>query len=302
MLASADAPARLHLLPSAPATGAQAAGPICMKLVVTGTSTGIGRALAEQLLAQGHEVWGLARSPQPELTAAHAGFRSSICDVANWEQVARSAAEVDATWPHVDGLIACAGVQGEVGPLVRTDPQRWSETVRINLDGTYYTVRAFHAALQRAPRRAKIICFSGGGATKPRLNFSAYGVAKTGVVRLVETLAEELKNEPFDVNAVAPGAINTRLTDEVIQLGPERAGAAEYAAAVKQKATGGASLEKAIGLVEWLLSPASDGISGRLLSAPWDPWPTLGEHVAQVRASDVYTLRRIVPEERQLSF
>jgi 3-oxoacyl-[acyl-carrier protein] reductase len=75
-------------------------------------------------------------------------------------------------------------------------------------------------------------------------------------------------------------------------------GEAEYAAAQKQLASGGAPLEQALGLVEWLVSPASDGISGRLLSAPWDPWPTLDQHRAELAASDIYTLRRIVPEER----
>ena len=59
-----------------------------------------------------------------------------------------------------------------------------------------------------------------------------------------------------------------------------------------------ATLTRALDCVEWLLSPASDGITGRLLSAPWDPWPTLGDHRAALAASDVYTLRRIVPEDR----
>ena len=93
-------------------------------------------------------------------------------------------------------------------------------------------------------------------------------------------------------------AINTRLTDEVLALGPEVVGAAEFAAAQKQKTSGGASLEKALGLVEWLISPASDGISGRLIAAPWDPWSTLDKHAADLAGTDIYTLRRITPEER----
>jgi NAD(P)-dependent dehydrogenase (short-subunit alcohol dehydrogenase family) len=273
-----------------------------MNLLLTGSSTGIGRALTLHLLAKGHAVWGLARSDQADFAKAHAAFRFSRCDVGDWPQVERAAAAVAAVWPHVDAVIACAGVQGEVGPALAVDPLKWSATVRANLDGTYYALRAFQPLLARAPRRAKAVCFSGGGATKPRVNFSAYGVAKTGIVRLVETIAEETRGQPFDINAIAPGAINTRLTDEVIALGPTVAGAAEYAAAVKQKAAGGAPLDRALGLVEFLLSEKSDGISGRLLAAPWDPWATLDAHAADLAASDIYTLRRIVPEERNRKY
>lgn len=270
-----------------------------MNLVLTGSSTGIGRALAEHLLAGGHHVWGLARSDQSGFVAARNGaFKSSRCDVGQWSEVERAARDVGAAWPHVDGLITCAGLHGEIGRALAADAAHWSATVRANLDGTFHALRAFDALLARAPRRAKVVCFSGGGATKPRARFSAYGVAKTAVVRLVETIAEEERGRPYDINAIAPGAINTRLTEEIIALGPAVVGEVEYAAAKKQQAGGSASLEKALGLVAWLLSPASDGISGRLLSAPWDPWPTLGPRAGELAASDIYTLRRIVPEER----
>ena len=272
-----------------------------MNIVLTGSSSGIGRALAGHLLAQGHQIWGLARSDQADFARANPGFRFSRCDVADWPQVERAAAEVAAAWPHADGLVACAGLQGEIGPALSVDPVKWSATVRANLDGTYFAVRGF-AGLLRRGRRAKIVCLSGGGATKPRANFSAYGTAKTGVVRLVETIAEETRGQPLDINALAPGAINTRLTDEVIRLGPAVVGQAEYDGAVKQKATGGGSLERALGLVDFLLSEKSDGITGRLLAAPWDPWPTLAAHAAALASSDIYTLRRILPGERGQKF
>ena len=280
-----------------------------MNIVLTGSSTGIGRALAERLLARGHHVWGLARSDQSAFAAQHPNFRFSRCDVADYSAVSAAAAEVSANFPHLDALIAAAGLQGEIAPALTADPVRWSATVRANLDGTYFALRAFAPLLTRASpaaSRKKIVCFSGGGATKPRANFSAYGVAKTGIVRLVETIAEETRGQPLDINALAPGAINTRLTDEVLALGPVIVGTAEFAAAQKQKAASVAdsstTLARALDCVEWLLSPASDGLTGRLISAPWDPWPTLANHRAAVASSDIFTLRRIVPEERGQKF
>jgi NAD(P)-dependent dehydrogenase (short-subunit alcohol dehydrogenase family) len=274
-----------------------------MNIVITGSSTGIGRALAERLLGQGHQVWGLARSDQAGLvTNAHGGFHATPCDVSIWPEVEAAARAIAAAWPAIDGLVTCAGIQGGAGRTLATDPTRWGATVRTNLDGTYHALRALAPLLERAARRAKVVCFSGGGATKPRPNFSAYGAAKTGVVRLVETIAEEEHGRPLDINAVAPGAINTRMTDEVIALGPAIAGEAEYQAALKQKETGGASLGQALDLVEWLLSPASDGITGRLISAQWDPWEQLARHQAALAASDTYTLRRITPKDRRQNF
>lgn len=273
-----------------------------MRVILTGSSTGIGRALAERLLVQGTQVWGLARTDQSEFVRASGGlFSSSQCDVGVWEQVAQAAQQVAQAWTGVDAIITCAGVQGEVGRTLGADPVRWSATVRANLDGTFHALRAFHPLLQQAERRAKIVCFSGGGATKPRPNFSAYGSAKTAIVRLVETIAEEERGRPLDINAIAPGAINTRLTDEVLALGPSVAGDAEYQVALKQKASGGASLDKALALVEWLLSPSSDGITGKLISAQWDPWKDLQKFRADLQG-DIYTLRRIVPEDRGRKF
>ncbi|MEJ1974387.1 MAG: SDR family oxidoreductase [Lacunisphaera sp.] len=269
-----------------------------MRIVITGTSSGIGRALAERFLADEHEVWGLARSLQTGLGSRWPLFHPLVVDVSDWVQVAAAAQTITAAGPGLDALITCAGLHGEIGRTLTTDPARWTATVHANLAGTFHALRAFHPALTAAGRRAKIVCFSGGGATKSRPNFSAYGVAKTGIVRLVETIAEEERGRPLDINALAPGAINTRLTDEVIALGATVVGEAEYQTAFQQKQSGGGSLEKVLRLVEWLLSPASDGISGRLLSAPWDPWPGLAARADKLADSDIYTLRRVVPEDR----
>ena len=273
-----------------------------MNLLITGSSSGIGRFLAGHLLTAGHAVWGVARSAQAgfrdECARKNQRFSFSQGDVADWPQVARCRREVGEQWRHLDGVICCAGAQPPIGPAMTLDPQDWSTNIRLNLDGTFFTIRAFHDLLKQAPRRAKIICFSGGGAASPRPNFSAYAAAKAGVVRLVETLAQEWGAAPIDINAIAPGAINTKMTEEVLASGPAGAGEKEYAAALKQKETGGASLTKVAGLVDFLLSAEGDGISGRLLSAPWDPWPTLAARRDELAALDIYTLRRITPEDR----
>jgi 3-oxoacyl-[acyl-carrier protein] reductase len=92
--------------------------------------------------------------------------------------------------------------------------------------------------------------------------------------------------------------LNTRLLDQVIEAGPERAGAQFHARAVKQQQDGGTALNQGAELAVFLASAASDGLTGRLLSAVWDDWRTLPERLAKIAPTDIYTLRRIVPEDR----
>ena len=166
----------------------------------------------------------------------------------------------------------------------------------INLFGVLFPCRAFIPHFKKAGR-GKIIVLSGGGATNPLPNISAYAASKAAVVRLVETLAEELKTFHVDVNAIAPGALATRLVDEVLAAGPEKVGAAFYEKNKQWKEKGATPLELGARLAVYLASSQSDGITGKLISAQWDPWEKLHEFKNDLNG-DIYTLRRIVPKDR----
>jgi len=265
-----------------------------MKIVLTGSSSGIGKFLADTLAARGHEICRLARSPQE-------GF-SFQCDVADWSAVESCAGKISANWSSVDALICCAGIQEPIGPAMEMDPLAWRKNLAVNLDGTFFAIRAFYPLLKKSSSRAKVICFSGGGSTGSRPNFAAYGVAKTGVVRLVEMLTSEWAGNPPEINAIAPGAIFTKMAEEVLARGEKLSGAKEFESAAKMSRDNDAKLAKVLGLVETLLSPQSDGISGKLISAPWDPWQNLPALREELMKSDIYTLRRIVPEDRGKKF
>lgn len=245
-----------------------------MNILITGNSAGIGKLLTDRLSTQGHTIYGLSRSSQYK------------CDVADWDQVndwARYFLDCDI---HFDAIITCAGTQGELGKITKTDAEKWSETVRVNLDGTYNVLKAFYPLMDRA-RRPKIVCLAGGGSANGRPYFSAYAVAKTAVVRLVETMAMEEPN--LDINSVAPGAIKTAIIDGPLKAGPNVIGEEEYAKAVRQNEKGD-SPEPALSLIEWLISDKSDGMSGRFISAKWDDWKNFKD-----LPTELYTLRRIVP-------
>jgi 3-oxoacyl-[acyl-carrier protein] reductase len=86
--------------------------------------------------------------------------------------------------------------------------------------------------------------------------------------------------------------------DEILEAGPQAVGEEFYRKAIQQKQDGGVPLETGAELCVFLASAASDGITGRILSAVWDPWEDLPRRAADLASSDIYTLRRIVPKDR----
>ena len=190
-----------------------------------------------------------------------------------------------------------AGVYGPKGAIEDVGWQEWVRTIEINLYGSVLMCRGVLPHF-KAQRHGKIVQLSGGGATNPLPRISAYAVSKAAVIRFVETLAEEVRDNHIDVNAIAPGALNTRMLDEILDAGPEKVGRAFYERSVKQRESGGAPLEKGAELAVFLGSSLSDGITGKLISAIWDPWSSFREHLDELSSTDVYTLRRIVPKDR----
>ena len=274
------------------------------RAVVTGASQGLGLAIAHQLLADGAKVLICARN-QTDLSAAHAKLDAAYpgrafavpCDIAQETAVEALAANATALLGGVDILVCNAGVYGPKGAIDTLDWNAWVDALQVNLIGTVYCCRVFLPLLRQA-KRGKVLIISGGGATKPLPFLSAYAASKAGVVRFAETLAEELKLEGIDVNAIAPGALNTRLLDEVLAAGPEVVGEAFYNASVKQRDNGGTPLSVGAELCAYLASAESDGVTGKLISAQWDPWRRIAEFQNELIASDIWTLRRIIPAER----
>ncbi len=278
------------------------------RVLVTGASQGIGFAIASAFAAEGDHVAICARSPgalddaAARLHEQHPAVRihAAVADVGSERDVDALLDGVVGAFGGLDVLVANAGVYGPKGRIEDVDWPAWVDTIRVNLLGVVYCARRALPAL-RASERGKVVILSGGGATKPLPHLSAYAASKAGVVRFGETLAEEVRDAGIDVNMVAPGALNTRLLDEVLDAGPDVVGAAFHAAAVKQREGGGTPLGVGAALCVFLASRAADGITGKLISAPWDPWQRFAEDKARLDG-DVYTLRRIVPEERGWSW
>jgi NAD(P)-dependent dehydrogenase (short-subunit alcohol dehydrogenase family) len=279
-------------------------------IVITGANQGLGRQIAEQCVRNGADVVICARnaalleSAVEDLKALAAPAQTVASVTADVSRPVEVVALIDFAakkLPHLTGLVNNAGIYGPMGLIEEIDWEEWTTAIHINLMGTVLPCRSVLPLFRKAGY-GKIVNLSGGGATAPMPRISAYAASKAAVVRFTETLAEEVKDAHIDVNAIAPGALNTRLLQEVLEAGPERVGQEFYDRATKQKQQGGAPLSKGAELVAFLMSAASDGITGRLLSALWDPWCDLQERWPAIANTDVYTLRRIVPKDRGLDW
>lgn len=274
-------------------------------VLVTGASRGLGREIAGAMWRAGANLLLAARSAAP-LTDLQVGLMQTARTGQTAHVVVVDLGGLDATkmimdecrrhWDRVDVLVNNAAVLGPVGRAWENDWSEWQTTLRVNLLAPVELCRAMVPwMIERGG--GKVLNLSGGGATAPRPHFSAYATSKAALVRFSETLALEVKDRNIQVNCVAPGAMNTEMNRAVLQAGTERAGEAEYNRAT-QLALDKELPTRAVELCVFLAGARGDGITGRLLSAVWDPWQKLPEHMNELKESDIYTLRRIVPQDR----
>jgi 3-oxoacyl-[acyl-carrier protein] reductase len=262
-------------------------------VLITGAGRGIGKRLAIGFAQHSARVALLARSKAEldltNLEIEHAGgsslrLRANVCDL---EQVSAAVERMRTHYGRVDVLVCSAALQGPIGPFLETPPKAWAETIETNLLGVVNACRAVLPYMTEK-RSGKVIVLVGRGAADPRPNFSAYAASKAGVVRFVETLAEEVRDFNIQVNAMSPGGTYTHMTDEILRAG-DKAGWKEQQRAVEVRLTGGESPEKQLQLALFLASEATNHISGRLIHIN-DDWRRLADTTL---SRDLYTLRRV---------
>lgn len=271
--------------------------------LITGGSGGVGTIIARALAAEGASLMLLGRSEERLQARA-----AALCDVgckADWlqadvEDPEAMQAAVNATISThgpLDILVNCAGRYGPFGPIYSVDPEAWAANIRTNLIGTFNAIWAAVPTMIEAGRGGTVINISGGGSSKGRPTFSAYASSKTGVVRLTESIAEELRPYGIHVYVIAPGGVYTGIIDELLQSAATIA-PGDVAEAERIKATGGTSPERIGELAAFLASGAGRALTGRFISAAWDDWEAMVRANNAGELNEFYTLRRLVPSSR----
>ncbi|MCU1490723.1 MAG: family oxidoreductase, partial [Acidimicrobiaceae bacterium] len=243
------------------------------RVLLTGASRGIGAVVARHLAGLGAELVLVARNHQAidalasELPGTgHQAIALDVADETAWQDAAGRLAPAGA----VHGVVTAAALLHPIGPLGTWPVAEFRRTLDTNVVGTLLAVLSCLESLQAS--NGSVVTFSGGGATAPLPRFDAYAASKAAVVRLTENLAADLAGSGVRLNSVAPGFVVTPMHNETLQAGPERVGVDYYDKTRRAVEQGGGDPPQLVAeLTAFLLSDDSEGITGKLLSARWDP-------------------------------
>jgi 3-oxoacyl-[acyl-carrier protein] reductase len=177
-------------------------------VLVTGGNRGIGRAIAEAFVAQGDKVAVTTRSG-----GAPDGALDVRCDVTDPEQVEAAFAEVEAAHGPVEVLVANAGITQDT-LLLRMSEDDWSKVIETNLTGSYRLAKRASKGMLRL-RRGRIILISSVVGLMGNPGQVNYAASKAGLVGMARSIARELGSRGITANVVAPGFVETDMTDKL---------------------------------------------------------------------------------------
>ncbi|CAM3781697.1 SDR family NAD(P)-dependent oxidoreductase [Litorimonas haliclonae] len=184
--------------------------------LVTGASRGIGYAAAEALAEAGSDIIALART-QGGLEALDDAVKAKgqSCtlvpmDLTQTDGIDRLGAIINERWGKLDGLLANAGMLGEITPVPHLDPKTWDKLVNVNLTANYRLIRSLDPLLRASDSGRALFLTSGVAATR-RAYWGAYAATKAGLEALVQSYAKEAEVTALKVNLLNPGATRTAM-------------------------------------------------------------------------------------------
>ena len=201
--------------------------------VVTGASTGIGRATAELLAARGARVAVFSRGAERlhDLVSRHEGRMLAVSgDIADAEAVDRLFAECEARFGGCDLLVNNAGMI-DPKPMIDTTPEEWDRMFAVNVRGVYLASRRALGPMiaRRGGTIVNVASISGVIGPEKFSGWVSYCASKGAVISLTEALAVEVKEHGIRVNCVSPGSVDTKMWEEASGGAPADMTAAEVA-------------------------------------------------------------------------
>ena len=223
-------------------------------------------------------------------------FHCDLSESKNWQTLTEFLDQFNVT--H---FINCAGTLGiptsNISDLSFKDHRKVFE---INLNSAIYLTFYFAKKWVKEDFH-NIIHFSGGGATSPRPIFQSYSLSKTALVRFVENCSLMKEFEKISINIISPGAMPSKMQEQILDY-PELSSTNEYEVAINTLGNKDVNIELCVSLSKYLLKLKNNEITCKIISSKWDNWKMLSEHQNVLKDSDVFTLRRIIPSDRGLTW
>lgn len=232
------------------------------RILVTGASRGIGRAIACDLAAHGAKVAGLAtrlenlEGVRAEIEEAGGTFLPLAGDIVDPATAPAAVQQVVHAWGGIDGLVANAGATKD-GLILRMSAEDFERVVAINLGGAFHFLKAVTYPMLEA-RAGRVVLVGSVVARTGNVGQANYCAAKAGLHGLARAAARELGRRGIRVNVVAPGFIETDMTTVL----PEAVRAAMIAKIALARP---GRPEDVAGVVRFLLGPAGGYITGQVL-------------------------------------
>ncbi len=274
--------------------------------IITGGSRGIGKAIAERFAREGCNLMIAARTSQELDQTAHeiqTKFQAKVLkhqtDISNESDVDSMIQSTIAEFGKIDILINNAAAIGPMGGIESINTDDFFNTLRTNIGGTIFCVQAVLPYMKQN-NCGWIINLSGGGALYPLPYYDAYSASKTSIVRLTENFAIEFEKYSIMVTAISPGAVNTKMFEEQLKVDKDSIGEKNWEAIQKRLASGGDPIDKAPELALYLVSEQRNEFNGKVISAIWDDWENISKNKDRLTDTDIYTMRRTVPKDRDI--
>ena len=245
-------------------------------VIVTGAGSGIGRATALRLSQEGARVALLGRRKELlDQVAAETSGEALVftCDIRDRIALDEVCENIKQTWGAPAALVANAGVGGpnEEGP-----EDRWDEVVRTNLDGTYFSIRAFERVMDQVATLRNVVVISSCLARFGVPGYTAYCASKAGLLGMVRAFAMEWAEQGTVISGVCPGWVETEMARAGMQ-GIADATGQSYEAARKEAidlvpAKRISEPEEIAALVSFLLTPEARAFTGQTLDPNNGAW------------------------------
>ncbi|MDF3130973.1 SDR family NAD(P)-dependent oxidoreductase [Kiritimatiellaeota bacterium B1221] len=192
---------------------------VCRVALITGAGEGIGKAAAKKFSREGYKVACLGRHKENTEATVQALEQlggvalTLVADITDYPQMENAVEMIESKWGRLDVLFANAGVNGVWAGIEELSPEEFNQTVQINLNGTFHSVKASVRLLKKFGGSIVVTSSVNGNRIFTNTGATAYSCSKAAQVAMVKMLALELAPQKIRVNAICPGAIETQISD-----------------------------------------------------------------------------------------